>query len=52
LIVPGIRIRLPYLRAAAPEVLATARFQRGDPVETLRLLLAEATAGKGMVPVP
>ena len=32
------RMRLPYLRAAAPEVLATAKAQRWDPAEVLRLL--------------
>ena len=40
------RMRLPYLRAAAPEVLATARAQRWDPAETLRVLLAEEVAGR------
>lgn len=33
------RMRMPYLRAAAPEVLATARAQRWDPTELLRVLL-------------
>ena len=33
------RMRLPYVRAAAPEVLATARAQRWDPAEVLRVLL-------------
>lgn len=28
------RMPLPYLRNAAPEVLATARAQRWDPAET------------------
>ena len=40
------RMRLPYLRGAAPEVLATARAQRWDPAETLRVLLAEEVAGR------
>ena len=40
------RMRLPYLRNAAPEVLATARAQRWDPAETLRVLLAEEVAGR------
>ncbi len=40
------RMRLPYLRAAAPEVLATARSQRWNPAETLRVLLAEEVAGR------
>ncbi|HZZ45642.1 MAG TPA: IS21-like element helper ATPase IstB, partial [Pseudonocardia sp.] len=40
------RMRLPYLRNAAPEVLATARAQRWDPAEALRVLLAEEIAGR------
>ncbi|PFG45001.1 DNA replication protein DnaC [Georgenia soli] len=40
------RMRLPYLRAAAPEVLATARAQRWDPAEVLRVLLAEEVRGR------
>lgn len=40
------RMRLPYLRRAAPEVLATARAQRWDPAEVLRVLLAEEVAGR------
>lgn len=40
------RMRLPYLRAAAPEVCATARAQRWDPAEMLRVLLAEEVAGR------
>jgi DNA replication protein DnaC len=40
------RLRLPYIRRAAPEVLATARAQRWDPAETLRVLLAEEAAGR------
>lgn len=40
------RMRLPYVRAAAPEVLATARAQRWDPAEVLRVLLAEEAAGR------
>lgn len=30
------RMRLPYLRKAAPDVLATARAQPWDPAEVLR----------------
>ncbi|WP_441295096.1 ATP-binding protein [Kocuria sp. UCD-OTCP] len=37
---------MPYLRAAAPEVLATARSQRWDPTEVLRVLLAEEVRGR------
>jgi DNA replication protein DnaC len=40
------RLRLPYLRAAAPEVLATARAQRWDPAEVVRVLLAEEVTGR------
>jgi DNA replication protein DnaC len=40
------RMRLPYLRKAAPEVCATARAQRWDPAEVLRVLLGEEVAGR------
>src|SRR5436189_746413 len=40
------RMRLPYLRAAAPEVLATARAQRWDPAEVVKVLLAEEIRGR------
>jgi DNA replication protein DnaC len=40
------RMRLPYLRRAAPEVLATARAQRWDPAEVVRVLLAEEVVGR------
>jgi DNA replication protein DnaC len=40
------RLRLPYLRRAAAEALATARAQRWDPAEALRVLLAEEVAGR------
>ncbi len=40
------RLRLPYIRRAAPEVLATARSQRWDPAEILRVLLVEEAAGR------
>ena len=40
------RMRLPYLRKAAPEVLATARAQRWDPAEVLRVLLDEEASGR------
>jgi DNA replication protein DnaC len=40
------RMRLPYLRKAAPDVLATARAQRWDPAEVLRVLLSEEVAGR------
>ena len=34
------RMRLPHMRRIAPEVLATAKAQRWDPAEVLRVLLA------------
>lgn len=40
------RMRLPYLRKAAPDVLATARAQRWDPAEVLRVLIAEEVTGR------
>jgi DNA replication protein DnaC len=40
------RMRLPYIRALAPEVLATARAQRWEPAEVLRVLLVEEVAGR------
>ncbi|PXY28270.1 ATP-binding protein [Prauserella muralis] len=40
------RMRLPYIRRAAPEVLATAKAQRWEPAEVLRVLLAEEVAGR------
>jgi DNA replication protein DnaC len=40
------RLRLPYVRKAAPEVIATATSQRWDPTEVLRVLLAEEAAGR------
>ena len=42
------RMRMPYLRAAAPDVLATAKAQRWDPTEVLRVLLAEEVRGGGL----
>ncbi|HLK42407.1 MAG TPA: IS21-like element helper ATPase IstB [Thermoleophilia bacterium] len=40
------RLRLPYMRAAAPDVLASATAQRWEPAEVLRVLLAEEAAGR------
>jgi DNA replication protein DnaC len=34
------------MRAAAPEVIATAKSQRWDPAEMLRVLLTEEVAGR------
>lgn len=41
-----VRMRLPYLRKAAPEVLATAKAQRWDPAEVLRVLFQEEVTGR------
>ena len=35
------RLRLPYVRRAAPEVIATAASQRWEHAEVLRVLLSE-----------
>lgn len=40
------RLRLPHLRNAAPDVLATARAQRWDPAEVVRVLLDEEVTGR------
>ncbi|HET9075237.1 MAG TPA: IS21-like element helper ATPase IstB [Solirubrobacteraceae bacterium] len=40
------RLRLPYLRKHAPEVIATAKSQRWDPAEIIRVLLSEEAAGR------
>ena len=40
------RLRMPYVRRAAPEVIATAAAQRWEPAEVLRVLLAEEAAGR------
>jgi DNA replication protein DnaC len=40
------RLRMPYVRKAAPEVIATAASQRWEPAEVLRVLLAEEAAGR------
>jgi DNA replication protein DnaC len=40
------RLRLPHIRRSAPEVLATARAQRWEPAEVLRVLLGEELAGR------
>jgi DNA replication protein DnaC len=39
-------MRLPYFRRAAPEVCATARAQRWEPAEVLRVLLQEEVKGR------
>ena len=40
------RLRLPYLRKAAAEVIPTARAQRWDPAEVVRVLLVEEICGR------
>jgi DNA replication protein DnaC len=40
------RLRMPYVRRAAPEVIATAAAQRWEPSEVLRVLLAEEAKGR------
>ena len=40
------RMRLPYIRNAAPELLATAKAQRWEPAEVLKALLAEEVTGR------
>ena len=40
------RLRMPYLRRAAVEVLPTAKAQRWDPAEVLRVLLEEEAQGR------
>ena len=40
------RLRLPHIRAHAPEVIATARAQRWEPVEVLKALFAAEAAGR------
>ena len=39
-------MRLPHVRRAAPEVLATAWAQRWEPTEGLRVLLVEVVGGR------
>ncbi|MGH7342128.1 MAG: IS21-like element helper ATPase IstB [Candidatus Rokuibacteriota bacterium] len=39
-------LRLPHMRRAAPELLATAKTQRWEPAEALRALLAEELTGR------
>jgi DNA replication protein DnaC len=39
-------LRLPHMRQAAPDLLATAKAQRWEPAEAMRALLAEELAGR------
>jgi DNA replication protein DnaC len=40
------RMRLPHIRRAAPEILATAKAQRWEPAEVLKALLVEEVTGR------
>lgn len=40
------RLKLPYVRRAAPEVLTTATAQRWEPAEVLRVLFTEEAPGR------
>jgi DNA replication protein DnaC len=40
------RLRLPYIRRAVPEVVMTAKAQRWDPAEVVRILLEEEARGR------
>ena len=40
------KLRLPHIRAAAPQIVATAKAQRWEPVEVLKALFAEEAAGR------
>ncbi|MFE2583908.1 ATP-binding protein [Streptomyces sp. NPDC059378] len=39
------RLKLPHIRRAMTEIIPTAKAQRWDPAETVRVLLAEEAAG-------
>ena len=43
-------LRLPHVRAAAPDLLATAKAQRWDPAEAVKALLTEELAGRQASP--
>jgi hypothetical protein len=40
------QLRLPHMRRAAVELLATAKAQRWDPAEAVRALLTEELTGR------
>lgn len=46
------RMRLPYLRQAAPDVLATARAQRWDLAEVVRVLFRRRPRAATRPPAP
>ena len=41
------QLKMPYARTLAPELLATAKAQRWEPVDVVRALLVEEVAGRG-----
>jgi len=41
------QLKMPYARALAPELIATAKVQRWDPVEVIKALFVEEVAGRG-----
>jgi DNA replication protein DnaC len=40
------RLKLPYIRKAMADLIPTAKAQRWDPAEVVRVLLAEEAAGR------
>lgn len=40
------RLRLPHIRQLAPEIVATAKAQRWEPIEVLKALFTEELAGR------
>ena len=40
------RMRFPYMRTAAPDILATAKAQRWDPAEVIKAHLMEEVTGR------
>ena len=41
------QLKMPYARALAPELIATAKAQRWEPVEVIKALFVEEVAGRG-----
>jgi DNA replication protein DnaC len=41
------QLKMPYARSLAPELFATAKAQRWEPVEIVKALLVEEVAGRG-----
>ena len=40
------QLKMPYARALAPELIATARAQRWEPIEVIKALFVEEVAGR------